>query len=80
MFLWIIILCVILLFTMIILLIVSGVFSTVDVQVGKPPIGHVTIAYKIINYSPGQYFNIIANLLPDKRAIAIIYDVHQVIF
>lgn len=63
--------------TLVALLVYSGVFETVDVRAGKPPIGAVVVAYKFARgpyKEVGPLFFEVAKIAPDNKALGIFYD------
>ena len=70
-------LCVLLFFTFLALLYVSGLLQSVDVGAGAPPIIKATVAYKFAKGSygnAGSLFNDVTRLAPKSKAIGIYYD------
>ncbi|ESP02518.1 hypothetical protein LOTGIDRAFT_84765, partial [Lottia gigantea] len=64
-------------FTILALLVYSGLFETVTVGAGSPPIGEALIAYRFARgpyKEAGQTFTEIAHLAPDNKALGIYYD------
>ena len=63
--------------TLVVLIVYSGVFETVDVGAGRPPIGSVVIAYKFARgpyKEVGPLFFEVAKIAPDNKALGIYYD------
>ncbi|CAC5381658.1 unnamed protein product [Mytilus coruscus] len=69
--------------TIIALLYVSGLFHTIEIGTGKPPIGQVTIAYKFVKgpyKDSGQYFTeLSSHLKPEQHCLGIYYDDPKVV-
>ncbi|XP_077986096.1 testis-expressed protein 264-like [Glandiceps talaboti] len=73
----IILLAVALLFTISILIGYSGLFHSIDIKAGKPPVQNIVIAYKFQKGSyknAGDLFTETVKLAPDQRCLAIYYD------
>ncbi|XP_071157024.1 testis-expressed protein 264-like [Mytilus edulis] len=72
-----------LLLTIIALLYVSGLFHTIEIGTGKPPIGQVTIAYKFVRgpyKDSGQFFTELSSYLkPEQHCLGIFYDDPKVV-
>lgn len=72
-----------LLLTIIALLYVSGLFHTIEIGTGKPPIGQVTIAYKFVRgpyKDSGQFFTeLSSHLKPEQHCLGIFYDDPKVV-
>ena len=70
-------LSILLIATIFVAVVYSGLFTKITVGAGKPPIENVTIAYK---YSTGpykncgQFFTEVVSLAPKQRGIGIYYD------
>ncbi|XP_067684129.1 testis-expressed protein 264 homolog [Haliotis asinina] len=66
-----------LLITVFLLLVYSGLFRTVEVGAGRPPIADVVIAYKFFRgpyKETGPHFTELAKLAPDNKCLGIFYD------
>lgn len=68
--------------TLLVLLVYSGLFASVDVKTGPPPMNKVVIAYKDGKgpYSnTGSFFSEAVSIAPDKKSIGIYYDNPEVV-
>lgn len=66
-----------LLITVFLLLVYSGLFRTVEVGAGRPPIADVVVAYKFLRgpyKESGPQFTELAKLAPDNKCLGIFYD------
>ncbi|GFS14152.1 testis-expressed sequence 264 protein-like [Elysia marginata] len=72
------VLIVLILFTLLAVLVYSGIFHGIeDVKTGKPPVGQLIIAYKFQKgpyHEAGQIFTEAAIVAPENKAIGIYYD------
>lgn len=76
-FLCLVALLILILVTLFVIAVYSGLFETVNVGAGPPPIKNVTIAYKFARgpyKNAGSYFTEITSLVPQLRCIGVYYD------